>query len=427
MKSLFAKILLSCSSLIIVFIIAELLFRAAIFNEVNLFSSLKKAGLYAKIYPDKYQKIFSEEYWKLNYLFGAKHQPPNNPHPLLGWTGFFDRNTYLHKSTKWLRGRRSVLLYGDSFSQCVSSVECFEDILNKDTVFSKEHCLFNYGVGGYGVGQIYLLLKNSYIKYDNPYVIVGIMARDLERSIISVRSYQKPYFTIENESLMLQGVPINNSVDDYYENNGPGISSYLYRYFLNSNLNFLPKKTEDLDERIETIKKVNEKIILQIIKDLRGNEINFLFLIFHPLPNSEFDWRNGFLRELLEKNSVPYIWALDLIKNDTTFDKYKYENYEIPNNGHPTTHQNQLISNEIKRCILDSSYVITSRERNTRNYLKEKVKYDDSKIEYYEYKIRHNKKWMTKIINKAEEEGTNVDTAIKREASFVLKKRLEKK
>ena len=170
---------------VLTLIVAEIVFRIAIFIDLPTFNKLKNPALYADYFSD-------DDYWKLYYVFDGQYKPPENPHPLLGWIHDFSRTTYLHNKSKYLDSKRPVLLYGDSFAACVQDVECFQDILNKDYEFSKEHYLLNYGVGGYGVGQIFLLMQNSFRLYEDPFVIISIMTGDLDRSILSVNTAQKP-------------------------------------------------------------------------------------------------------------------------------------------------------------------------------------------------------------------------------------------
>ena len=174
-------------------LICEVGFRTLLFSQVAFMERFREPNLYTDYFSD-------DDWWKLYYAF---NKPANDtakqPHSLLGWgwAGKFSNETYLHAEAGQVGRRRPVLLYGDSFTHCLTALEdCFQGILNKDTEFSKDHYLLNYGVLGYGVDQIYLLLKSSLFLYHEPYVIVGIHTRDLDRSILSYFVAQKPYFEL---------------------------------------------------------------------------------------------------------------------------------------------------------------------------------------------------------------------------------------
>ena len=105
---------------------------------------------------------------------------------------------------------------------------------------------------------------------------------------------------------------------------------------------------------------INKKIILEIVKELRSNNFDYVFLIFHPhWPGvsslyDETDWRDSFLKQLLHENNIPYIWSKDLFKQDSRDGKYSYDDYISPDNGHPTTHFNKLIADEIKKYMMEN-------------------------------------------------------------------------
>lgn len=333
----------------------EIGYRIILFNSNPAFDRLKK--------PEHFADYFSEDdYWKLEYLFDGLFKPPKQPHRDLGWIGEFSRDNYIHNQIEHIGDRRPVLLYGDSFARCVSDVLCFQNILNSDQEFSKEHYLLNYGVGNYGVDQIFLLFQKSVHHYDDPFVVISLMTHDLDRSILSVRGGQKPYFLIEDSKLELRGIPINPNPDIFFTTNPPQIKSYLYRRIIHSNL--LPKQISSFLKRdndyISKKMQVNEKIILEIVKELRTNNIDYVFLIFHPLfpgvntLDDKTDWRDSFLKQVLHENNIPYIWSKDVLKQDSMDGKYSKDDYIIPENGHPTAHYNRLIAEEIKRYTIEN-------------------------------------------------------------------------
>ncbi len=350
------KLTLLLLSLLFSFTLAEIGYRIILFNSNPAFDRLKNPKLFADYFSE-------DDYWKLYYLFDGQSKPPQRPHPDLGWIGNFSWDSYIHNQTEHIGNRRPVLLYGDSFANCTQGVLCFQDLLNSDQAFSKEHYLLNYGVGGYGVDQIFLLFQKSVHHYDDPFVVISLMTFDLDRSILSVRTGQKPYFLIEDSKLELRGIPINPNPDIFFATNPPQIKSYLYRRIIHSNR--IPKQITSLlrrdnDYYISKKIQVNEKIILEIVKELRTNNIDYVFLIFHPHTpgvstlDDETDWRDSFLKQVLHENSIPYIWSKEVFKQDSKDGKYSYDDYIIPDNGHPTTHFNRLIAEEIKKYTLEN-------------------------------------------------------------------------
>jgi len=199
-KKWLPNLILIIVSTVIALIVVELMMRFILFSDNEAYESLREPSAYAIAVDNKYEDFDHEDYWKLVFLF-RNRKNLEDPHPLLGWTGTFNRNNYIHSDAGNLNGRRPVLLFGDSFAQCVDSVFCFQDYLNSDTAFSSEHYFLNYGVGGYGVDQISLLFEQVYDKYDDPFIIFSLLTTDMDRSMISFRDYQKPYFVINKGEL----------------------------------------------------------------------------------------------------------------------------------------------------------------------------------------------------------------------------------
>lgn len=221
------------SSIILSFIFIEIIWRIIIFSDIEIFAKQRQPELYADEYVE-------DDYWKLRFQLNKKeYLPIFNKAMKANKTQNHRINKYIdgnfkHTNVEHMKNRRPVLLYGDSFAACYSSDDCFEHILNNDNAFSKKYYLLNYGVGGYGLDQIYLLLKNSIDNYDNPFVVLSFMTLDLDRSCLSFREGPKPFFTIENNILKLNEKPVYSSAESIFFNNKPQIVSYFYRRFIYS-------------------------------------------------------------------------------------------------------------------------------------------------------------------------------------------------
>jgi hypothetical protein len=87
-------------------------------------------------------------------------------------------------------------------------------------------------VSEYGVDQMALLMRKSIDGFTNPFVIVGILTEDLDRSILNFRIGQKPRFEVQGDGLRSVGDKIEPSTKAYLATHPPQISSYLYRALL---------------------------------------------------------------------------------------------------------------------------------------------------------------------------------------------------
>ena len=363
MKNLIINASIMLFTVLITFFIAEYALRWALFKSGDSFWNLKKPFLYSDHIKHKHEEFFNDDYWKIKNMMKHDFQV-EKPDSLLGWWGFFEPNTYIPWGIQKLENKRPVLLYGDSFSMCIKQVDCFEDILNSDSTFNKSHHLFNYGVGAYGVDQIYLLFNETVDRFEKPFVIFGFLTTDLDRSMLTIRDSQKPYFKLENDELELYGPPFTLPTDKWIEENPPKIKSYLWNRFKSSDFfPIKPSKNRELDY-IEEIKTLNTKILKQAFKKLKSFGDNYVVLLFQPGDHPVTEWRLHYARDLFEKHNIPYICDLDIRMADTNYTDYDIDRYVVKGDGHPTTYLNQLISNELKEYILNLNFRKIIKERN---------------------------------------------------------------
>ena len=187
----------------------ELGFRFLLFSPSSIARRLG-AGLRK---PERFSDpMCEEEYWRLQDLFldPAHSQQAPNPDPVCGWTGPITPGTYAPTQPYDLRGRRPILLYGDSYAQCVTPVgQCFQTLLENSDLADR-YCLVNYGVGGYGLDQEYLLLKHSIDRWKDldPIVVVSFLVDDdFSRNVLAFRCWPKPRLRIDGRSFRREEVP----------------------------------------------------------------------------------------------------------------------------------------------------------------------------------------------------------------------------
>jgi hypothetical protein len=399
--------------IIISLITAEAVFRCLIFSPSSPFKQLKD--------PGKYAKISTDDYWKLYYEFGGGYRPPEHPHPYLGWIGNFDRKTFAHRDIQLAGNKKKVLIYGDSFIMCVhDSIQCFDEILNSDTAFSKEKFLISYGVGGYGVDQMYLLFSKTIDRFEKPFVVFSIMPADMDRSILSVRTGQKPYFVVDNDSLKVSGIPIDSVSEHFFKDNPPDISSYMWRRFINSSLNpyydSLPTNTE-LRNKILTL---NKKIILETYTEIKKRKLEYVFVVFDELWNEEGLWRADSLKSFLSREKIIYMNTRDLIKEDTLYKEYDYFNYMIKGNGHPKSYYNKLVCEEIKKYVFDYTNYSAKRQQMQSQEQYFDLSTNRNTIEYYTMKIKADKSWLKSVEEKAIKRNIPIDSMIKLDAEWMM-------
>jgi hypothetical protein len=341
-------------TVILTAVTSEAIFRVLLFSKVGFMEKFRTPGLYVDY-------DLEDNYWKLYYLFDGKLKPPANPHPLLGWVGDFSRETYLHNDAPNIKGRKAVLLYGDSFAGCLTTKEeCFQGILNADDEFAARCYFLNYGVGNYGVDQIFLLLKNSLDHFQNPFVIVSILTQDVERSTLSVRIGQKPYFELVDGELVLQGIPINSDPKAFFAKNPPTIFSYLFRLWVQGNgwAQQVRRYFKGIDDIRNRRMQINKKLLLNIIYELRKRHLQHVFVVFH-LDRAVWDvdwidWEEDLIERVLRDNHEPYILTKEIVRQHLREHNGTIDDYYIKGDGHPTALQNNILADVMKKVVLDA-------------------------------------------------------------------------
>lgn len=331
--------------------VCKMVFRLLLFSNLESMQKFRDPKLYAAYDSE-------DNYWKLYHLFGGEYGPPANPHPELGWVGRFSRDTFVHDNSAAVGARTPVLFYGDSFTECSTlpdKSQCFEGLFNNDSGFTQNHYLLNYGVGRYGLDQIFLLLRRSVPHYKKPFVIVGIMTWDLDRSAHSVRIGQKPFFSVEEEGLVLKGVPINPNSSEFFAQHPPEIWSYLLRLWAQGDgpLWKIRRSVQGIDERYRRMANLNEAILLEIIRELRREDLPHLFVIFYPdwIYQDPPDWRELLIKKVLAGNDERYISTRELVADDSKRTGLNPQSQHYYSEGHPTAYQYQLIAEQIKQHV----------------------------------------------------------------------------
>jgi len=178
----------------------------------------------------RYDPISEVTRWKIQFLDLYKErgeeaipisQNEYRPHPTFGWVpnanlSFTD--TEGRRYTTNSQGFRSphdyvrddrftVLVVGDSFTygSGADDSDVWPTILQ---TIRPEINVLNCGVGAYGTDQMLLMLEEQVKIFHPDLVIAAYISDDLRRSLLPFRDYWKPYFLMEDGSLILKGIPI---------------------------------------------------------------------------------------------------------------------------------------------------------------------------------------------------------------------------
>ncbi len=326
-------------ALVLGFLLLEGALRFLLFSELEwarrLGAPLRREPLYCSTASGR-------EYWKLHLLFSG--QQAELIHPFfdarVGWLKpDIEPGTLRHRRERGLRGRRPVLLYGDSYAACAVAAEhCWEALLERSEL-GRDLCLLNYGVGGYGLDQCYLLLEHTLGLYAerDPIVVIGILVEDdLDRSYLGLRSNPKPWFTLEEDRLVLH--PIEDPVPLGFVRDHPvGIASYAWRAGLFGLGLASPERalswTAERDH-VQVKQALNARILEELRCALTARGLESFFVLFHGTrslgSSGPYGWQEPFLHRIFEEQGLPFVssrrWLLEHARATGT----PLEDYFIP-------------------------------------------------------------------------------------------------
>ena len=312
-----ALFLIAATCLLILFGLGELGLRTAVFSSALRIESLRQAWRYA-------DPAFDDDFWKLTRIFGTEGQAVFDfarPDTVLGWTIPTTADNPLGvtslASVRPDSVRSPVLFFGDSY---VAGLELGESLVDELNEILIDRTALNYGVSGYGVGQMYLRFLQVLEEFDGsgvpdrPVVLVGILTSDLDRTVLSFRGHQKPKFEMANGRLELTNVPLSLDTREHLGQYPVRIRSYLYRAISMRLRSLLGEEATDVlfgyKERREQRSTVNRALFdaFKTAAEVRGIPIGFvIFTGMDELQPS--GWRETYLRRTLAELALPHFDA----------------------------------------------------------------------------------------------------------------------
>jgi hypothetical protein len=303
-------------------LIAEGLMRFLLFDSSalvrDLAGDLRDAGRFADPFTE-------DEYWLLHWKLNEDERKYLSPpyDEKVGWVKHgMEPGTYTYEPAFPIGERRPVLMYGASYVQGFGETEERFEGLMESSEAASNHSLVNLGVGGYGIGQVYLLLRESIDLYTDrkPVVVIGVVAdSDFDRSVLRFRVWPKARVEIDGQgNLTSEDVPPGGP-GGYVEEHGTGIVSYVWRYLLHSPSQ-VPGSWQDsltgAAEKAQATQELANATVLGIQDELERRELDYFFLLCtspHSLPPNEMSPMEGQLLEVFEGNNVPYVRVRDYL------------------------------------------------------------------------------------------------------------------
>lgn len=340
------------STVIISPILGEIVLRVGIHANISFF---RNPELYADAYSD-------DDYWKLSAMWEMISN--RNTDPLLGWSipKTLENPLGIHKEKEYIPNFRGnvILFFGDSFVAKQREIPSVPFILDNLLPF---YDVYNYGVNGYGLDQIYLRFQQEYHQFSHPIILFGILTLDLDRSLLTIRSAVKPRFIDQAGQLLLTNVPIaSTSVKAWVQEHPPQIKSYYFS-LLSRCIDLFIARFDDkiVNHREDEKKMISRYILRKIYEEAKKNYYTVIVVIFYsPLEIYTMGWRERFLKETLNQLNLPYIDTKEFIAHDVAQNGNKISSY-YDKTDHHSTMGNQVIAHGIAQYLHNNYQLVLQR------------------------------------------------------------------
>jgi len=291
----------------------------------------RRAALYAS-------ERSGRDFWKLEAEF-TRGKPPDPHTPAFdarfGWLKpEIDPTTLRHADEAALGARRPVLLYGDSYAACMlESGDCWQQLLEHSDLGAR-YALLNYGVSGYGLDQVYLLLRATHGLYAErqPVVVIGILVDDdLDRCYLRLREMPRPYFTLAGEGLEAHA-PEGTTRREHVALDPPSITSYAWRFFLTQSRLVKPWNVPAWigeGDHVAVKQELTTRLLTAIEGELAG--VPHFYLLFHSKKSAAtprpYLWQEPLLYDEFRERKLSFVSSKRALIDDLRSTKTPLADY----------------------------------------------------------------------------------------------------
>jgi len=331
-------------NVLVLAIVGELLVRLSI-----------RTNSFALGNPFHYAHPFcNDDYHRLRFqwkMAGALRSGKNVQHPVLGWVPIAEKAGFPASNRPPAAGPR-IALFGDSFAAGVVPTRPYERIAGVLNEIIPQGQVTNYAVPGYGVDQVYLRFLQVVAESELPphLAIVGILQDDIDRALERFREGPKPYFTIDDGELTLQGTPIEETPEEWLEQHPVAIKSFL--------LARIRRKLDKADSffsecRREEKEAVTRRILEALAADAAQADIPLQVVLFYSAPQIRREsWREDFLISTMESLGLDYVDTKPLLLAHADGDPEKVSKFFFPfPNGHPNPDGNRVVAHALYQIL----------------------------------------------------------------------------
>ncbi len=267
--------------------------------------------------------------------------------PLLGWKPAPQpgKPSGLHWPAV-IDGRPKAWFFGDSFTAGVVSPE--DSIPASFEALQPDRQSMNFGVGGYGVDQIWLRYnqESARIPAKSP-VYIGLLTSDLDRSVLRYFFGFKPVFKAAGADFQLILPPTRDDITRLA--NAPPVPIHSYAF---AALRTIAELVSTRFDRSETTcnnaekRAVNTYLMDAIIRqaNARDHELRWIVFVSFASFYKPANWRHDFIKSYLDANRQVYLDTKDTLRRAAEIAGTVPESFYIPVDGHLNATGNRAVA-----------------------------------------------------------------------------------
>jgi hypothetical protein len=325
----------------------ELLFRIVLFVPSIQVPALEAPGLYA-------DSESQDDYWVLyHYYSRAEYKTPTTPvDPELGWVSS-NGGSLGSRSPQYLEiedvVREPILFFGDSYVAGQDARLALPQLLE---ALMPSFSVINYGVGGYGTDQIALRAAREARRFPaQPRIIlVGVMLRDMDRSLLRFRVSQKPFYTIEGSPALHRPAFALNS--DFIKSYRFSTRSFLWAALRRVTRRALGRPDGDPVRRLQ----INRVVFRELSIALRQVGVPSAIVVFYSRADLQSALQRKVapreleLRSILAETGLALIDTKDALIDALERQECRFEELFLPDD-HYTPKGNEIVAKAVANAV----------------------------------------------------------------------------
>ncbi len=247
--------------------------------------------------------------------------------------------------------RPKAWFFGDSFTAGVVMPE--DSIPARFEKYRPKRQALNFGVGGYGVDQIWLRYEQESDKIpEGSPIYIGILTTDLDRSVLGYFFGYKPVFRPEGTEFKYIAPPPREDIAEFARQKPETIPSYSLA-LLRTAAELVTTQFDRSETHcgLQEKQAVNAYLMDRLLNRAKERKHQLRWIIFVSFASfyKPMNWRHDFLTGFLTKRRQFFLDSREALSREARLLNVAPEIYYIPNDGHLNAKGNDIIAKYLSR------------------------------------------------------------------------------